>query len=773
MKRKILETFSMEEAFRALNYNLTVKTKTSRSQKSITESFLYNRNDLYWAEKVIEWDHSKDGDVIQYLLIKYVNNDDYGPYNVPVKCEYSSWSDPDFIYKQLISHTKLTLPLKLKEWDEYEEEWGDDYKERSDELEKILETFAKDLRRAYDAWKESQESVKRCKLAMADDELGLAKDWYEDSLQSGEDDWPYMGLGNDPDYLERVLSWWEEERYKYFEEEEEETFEEAFRALNRADKRHLNESRKSLKESYSVKFGLHEKGEEKFADLDSALKYINGQLDKYEHPHLVLYNDGKEMIWLTRYRDENNEDVGFTVGRQNDKSLEFDKKKGGLFVKEVDIDDPMIRSSFCKTMQQMGYIKEWSYFGRNMKFAEVKDKPSYIDFKNNVVYYNKDEQIQKSIEKIISEYHANKSDQANSVQNSAIKENVELKDVEDPNLASGDYISIKYKGKEYPAKVISKTNDSVEYEISGYGFYKNGIKLIPGSKQYKIFNIAKDLTEAVRNVDHNKLTDELEVFFNTKGINTVVEKDNKSSMFYYLDRFKNEQALLYSMIVIGVEEGTEEYEPLELADSYPTIYVYEKADNQKDNLPDTIYQVVICSGDAYNTSSKREAIEYAMSWLKDKGYHILSEDVEESESNDKYYLVIANELAFDLEFYASLVNRSELISEISRYIDLDRFDTSADILMELQEAEFEKAIEDLCMAAAGEAYLEDVGILIKNKAGKVISGIDFTLSLIDELQDYEADNDIIQKLRNQQPFNFTYERDINDYGDFVDEGIEK
>lgn len=142
-------------------------------------------------------------------------------------------------------------------------------------------------------------------------------------------------------------------------------------------------------------------------------------------------------------------------------------------------------------------------------------------------------------------------------------------------------------------------------------------------------------------------------------------------------------------------------------------------------------------------------------------------------SDPKYYLVIANELGFDLEFYAKLVDRSELISEIVRYIDLDRFDTSADILMELQETEFEKAIEDLCMAAAGEAYLEDVGILIKNKAGKVISGIDFTLSLIDELQDYEAGNDVIQKLRNQQPFKFTYERDITDYGDFVVESIYK
>ena len=141
-------------------------------------------------------------------------------------------------------------------------------------------------------------------------------------------------------------------------------------------------------------------------------------------------------------------------------------------------------------------------------------------------------------------------------------------------------------------------------------------------------------------------------------------------------------------------------------------------------------------------------------------------------SDPKYYLVIANELGFDLEFYAKLVNRSELISEIVRYIDLDRFDTSADILIELQEAEFEKAIEDLCMAAAGEAYLEDVGILIKNKDGKVLSGIDFTLSLIDELQDYEAGNNVIQKLRNQQPFTFTYERDINDYGDFVVEGVE-
>lgn len=138
----------------------------------------------------------------------------------------------------------------------------------------------------------------------------------------------------------------------------------------------------------------------------------------------------------------------------------------------------------------------------------------------------------------------------------------------------------------------------------------------------------------------------------------------------------------------------------------------------------------------------------------------------------EYYIVIANELAFDLEFYAKLVNREELVSEITRYIELDRFNTTADILLGLQEDEFEKSIEDLCMAATGEAYLEDVGILIKNKAGKVISGIDFTLSLIDELQDYEAGNDVIQKLKNQEPFTFTFERDVNDYGDFVAEGVD-
>lgn len=141
-------------------------------------------------------------------------------------------------------------------------------------------------------------------------------------------------------------------------------------------------------------------------------------------------------------------------------------------------------------------------------------------------------------------------------------------------------------------------------------------------------------------------------------------------------------------------------------------------------------------------------------------------------SDSKYYLVIANKLGFDLEFYAKQVNRLELISEIVRYIDLDSFDTSADILLELQEDEFEKAIEDLCTASAGANYLEDVGILIKNKDGKVISGVDFTLSLIDELQDYEAGNDIIQKLKNQEPFTFTFERDIGDYGDFVVENVE-
>ena len=116
---------------------------------------------------------------------------------------------------------------------------------------------------------------------------------------------------------------------------------------SRMRSKRMTESIGSLTEAYSVKFGPHDQGEESFDDLNSAIKYINDQVKKYDHSNLILYHDGKELVYLSRMKDRQGQDLGFSISRHNDKSLDFDKSKG-LFVVEKEIEDADLTEYFEK-----------------------------------------------------------------------------------------------------------------------------------------------------------------------------------------------------------------------------------------------------------------------------------------------------------------------------------------------------------------------------------------------------------------------------------------
>jgi hypothetical protein len=92
-----------------------------------------------------------------------------------------------------------------------------------------------------------------------------------------------------------------------------------------------------LVEGFSVKYGRG-KPEVKFDTLEDAVKHINDGMKKKAEDSYILYNNGKEMIWLDWYqasRDGSNND--YTVSRQEDKkTIKFEPKVGLSIIGELD-----------------------------------------------------------------------------------------------------------------------------------------------------------------------------------------------------------------------------------------------------------------------------------------------------------------------------------------------------------------------------------------------------------------------------------------------------
>ena len=145
----------------------------------------------------------------------------------------------------------------------------------------------------------------------------------------------------------------------------------------------------SLSEAYVVKFGYDKsKPEQSFDKLEDAIKFINDGMKKKESKSYTLFNGSEEMIWLDEYRDANNSDVGYTVSRHNDKSIEFDKSKGGLAIKQQEVKHNeacrkvVIAAIFAKKEYKVAQVLS------SFKYVEGRDRETSIDFDNKIVYYN-------------------------------------------------------------------------------------------------------------------------------------------------------------------------------------------------------------------------------------------------------------------------------------------------------------------------------------------------------------------------------------------------
>jgi hypothetical protein len=93
----------------------------------------------------------------------------------------------------------------------------------------------------------------------------------------------------------------------------------------------------SLVEGVTVKYGRG-KPEVKFDTLEDAVNHINDGMKKKAEDSYILYNNGKEMIWLDWYqasRDGSNN--GYTVSRQDDKkTIKFEPNVGLSIIGDLD-----------------------------------------------------------------------------------------------------------------------------------------------------------------------------------------------------------------------------------------------------------------------------------------------------------------------------------------------------------------------------------------------------------------------------------------------------
>lgn len=160
----------------------------------------------------------------------------------------------------------------------------------------------------------------------------------------------------------------------------------------------------SLLEGYTVKQDTHDKGAP-FDTLDQAIEYVNKQMKMRKQNHIILFDDNnKELIWIDRYRDENNNDVGYVVARQKDNNLVFDKNKQTLELKGVE-SDVELRNIVVK---EAGRLKQYRAAQKLAKMIFVKDnsEPTHIDKKSNTVYFNEKEQLEDSIKNLVTQLNA-------------------------------------------------------------------------------------------------------------------------------------------------------------------------------------------------------------------------------------------------------------------------------------------------------------------------------------------------------------------------------
>lgn len=173
--------------------------------------------------------------------------------------------------------------------------------------------------------------------------------------------------------------------------------------------RHVNEK-------YNIKYD-HNKIVKSLDTLEDAIKFINDGMENKDSESFVLLDGDKEMIWLDSYRDENDNGLGYTVSRQDDKkSIEYIKDKGLVIKEQEPENDEMLHDVVVKEAGRMKYYSAAQKLAK-MRFIKDTSKPSYIDFEANCVHHNTNEQLNATIESLVKQLKATNESLEEAVEN--------------------------------------------------------------------------------------------------------------------------------------------------------------------------------------------------------------------------------------------------------------------------------------------------------------------------------------------------------------------
>ena len=167
------------------DYRALLKMGLKESTSLVKEDYDYRNS---WATDVFSDDTDNN------LITKFgeTAHDNMG---VPVCCDWSSWNMPETVTNAFQGKIVKLTPENF-------------------------DNFMSMLCNAYEAWKLTEDSKEKCKYYQSYPDFDLANDWYNDSGSAAEDGWPDTPLGDDPEYAQSVMSWWDDNSWKYVDDED-------------------------------------------------------------------------------------------------------------------------------------------------------------------------------------------------------------------------------------------------------------------------------------------------------------------------------------------------------------------------------------------------------------------------------------------------------------------------------------------------------------------------------------------------------------------------
>ena len=305
-----------------------------------------------------------------------------------------------------------------------------------------------------------------------------------------------------------------------------------------SDQSAVRKTRK-LSEDYKVSYGRGAKSIN-FDTLDDAIDHINKGMKDRASETFVLYNNNDEMIWIDRYAERDGHDLGYTVSRHDDKSVQLGDN-GVLSVTPKKYDETLkniILDHIRNKLRKFGLAPKLAKFN----YEADNSGDTHIDFDKNIIYVNRDYSTDEIAQKIVADFEANNKPvneifgfgkKAKTACRLGIRGNVSHYFDTSKLIRSIREILNRYKAEQIKVHAGVQACDKLNYFAETMGYI---IEFVCSEKDYdKIENMIRNLngynhatSVAKQDNSPSELNDKLEGMFkfSTSSVTESIDSDS-------------------------------------------------------------------------------------------------------------------------------------------------------------------------------------------------------------------------------------------------------